>query len=408
MNHKLFSSLTASLLIASLGVPPSTSANPSESIDQGSEPNLNHINPDANSKQGENLASTLKAPSVNFARTDQSLGEVEKVGEQQPTAKSQTSTEVIAKIHPHEVSGRKAATLYVRNLPVLTLVSSTKAAKGTVKMGTQGRSISEPLSRSKSLKSLNSSEGGSQSLATLLKPSQNFSAVYSNFVNPDYLDGDAGDDNPIWQATKIAAKLNQLHQSGMGADKITVQWDDDVKQVGRFTHRYRIKADQSTIAVLDSSTQFPNTTRNLEYDALRATNRLRQLIGNAAPLKEVIGKPAPSSTEFALGPVRFKLTGMASWYGPGFHGNQSASGEIFNQHAMTAAHRTLPFGTRVLVTNLDNGQSVVVRINDRGPFHGNRIIDLSTAAARVLGVVSSGVAPVRLEVLDNRSASTKN
>ena len=93
-------------------------------------------------------------------------------------------------------------------------------------------------------------------------------------------------------------------------------------------------------------------------------------------------------------------SGMASWYGPGFHGNRSASGEVFNQNALTAAHRTLPFGTQVRVTNLNTGQSVIVRINDRGPFSGGRIIDLSRGAASEIGMVSSGVAQVRVEVLE--------
>jgi rare lipoprotein A len=92
---------------------------------------------------------------------------------------------------------------------------------------------------------------------------------------------------------------------------------------------------------------------------------------------------------------------MASWYGPGFHGNRSASGEIYNQNAMTAAHKSLPFGTAVQVTNLDNGRSVVVRINDRGPYIGGRVIDLSAAAARVLGLMQTGIAPVQLEVLND-------
>ncbi|MEO8891804.1 MAG: septal ring lytic transglycosylase RlpA family protein, partial [Coleofasciculaceae cyanobacterium] len=96
---------------------------------------------------------------------------------------------------------------------------------------------------------------------------------------------------------------------------------------------------------------------------------------------------------------RARFTGMASWYGPGFNGNQSASGEIYNQNAMTAAHKSLPFGTRVRVTNLDNGLTAVVRINDRGPYAYGRVIDLSAAAARALGVMQSGVAPVRLDVL---------
>lgn len=91
--------------------------------------------------------------------------------------------------------------------------------------------------------------------------------------------------------------------------------------------------------------------------------------------------------------------GTASWYGgaDGLNGNRTASGEIFNTNELTAAHRTLPFGTRLLVTGQRSGKQVVVRINDRGPFHGNRIIDLSKAAAIAVGIHGSGVGPVCLE-----------
>jgi rare lipoprotein A len=91
--------------------------------------------------------------------------------------------------------------------------------------------------------------------------------------------------------------------------------------------------------------------------------------------------------------------GVASWYGEEFHGRPTSSREVFDMNDMTAAHRSLPFGTHVMVTNLDNGRSVVVRINDRGPFVRGRIIDLSYAAARVLGLVGPGTARVRLEAL---------
>jgi rare lipoprotein A len=91
--------------------------------------------------------------------------------------------------------------------------------------------------------------------------------------------------------------------------------------------------------------------------------------------------------------------GIASWYGQDFHGRPTSSREIYDMHDMTAAHRTLPFGTHVMVTNLDNDRSTVVRINDRGPFVKGRIIDLSYAAARVLGMIGPGTARVRLEVL---------
>ncbi len=110
--------------------------------------------------------------------------------------------------------------------------------------------------------------------------------------------------------------------------------------------------------------------------------------------------PAPEPPAGTGGGVQ---TGIASWYGPGFHGHPTSSGEIYDQNQLTAAHQTLPLGTRVEVTNLDNGRSVEVRINDRGPFVDGRIIDLSYAAARTLGMVGPGTVPVRLEVLNGSS-----
>lgn len=93
------------------------------------------------------------------------------------------------------------------------------------------------------------------------------------------------------------------------------------------------------------------------------------------------------------------VNGAASWYGPGFYGRQTASGERLRKGTFTAAHRTLPFGTRVRVTNLENGRTVVVRINDRGPFRAHRVIDLAHGAASELKMMRSGEVPVRLEVL---------
>ncbi len=92
-------------------------------------------------------------------------------------------------------------------------------------------------------------------------------------------------------------------------------------------------------------------------------------------------------------------SGQATWYGPGFDGRRTANGEVFNSNALTAAHRSLPFGTKVRVTNMNNGRSVVVRINDRGPFTRGKIIDLSAGAARAINMINSGVAPVKVEVL---------
>ncbi len=109
------------------------------------------------------------------------------------------------------------------------------------------------------------------------------------------------------------------------------------------------------------------------------------------------GPSTPKKTPTAKTGVQ---SGLATWYGGRHHGGPTASGERFNKNAMTAAHRTFPMGTRVRVTNERNGRSVIVRINDRGPF-GNkrRIIDVSEAAARKLGMIEAGVVPVRVEVV---------
>ena len=98
--------------------------------------------------------------------------------------------------------------------------------------------------------------------------------------------------------------------------------------------------------------------------------------------------------------VPLSQEGIASWYGPGFHGKKTTSGTVYDQHGMTAAHQTLPLGSSVQVTNLTNGKSVTVLINDRGPFVKNRVIDLSYAAARAVDMIRPGTAPVRVDVVD--------
>jgi rare lipoprotein A len=203
------------------------------------------------------------------------------------------------------------------------------------------------------------------------------------------------ENEPVWRATAVAAKLNQLGRNNVNAEAIAVSWNAPCKC-------YSITVNDQELVQINENTILADTTQNLAEDALQATNRLRRLVGNAPPLREVAGRPQERKpVQVSLGPVQVRISGFASWYGPGFHGNRSASGEVYNQNAMTAAHRSLPFGTKVQVTNLDNGRSVVVRINDRGPFIRGRVIDLSAAAARLLGVMQSGVAPVKLEVLDN-------
>ena len=118
--------------------------------------------------------------------------------------------------------------------------------------------------------------------------------------------------------------------------------------------------------------------------------------GQPAPSRLVPGQPTAKPTPPA--PVTLPQTGQASWYGADHQGKQTASGATFDQAELTAAHPSLPFGSKIKVTNLANGKSVEVVITDRGPSSGNRIIDLSQAAAKALEMIDSGTADVRLEL----------
>lgn len=127
----------------------------------------------------------------------------------------------------------------------------------------------------------------------------------------------------------------------------------------------------------------------------------RELIktaGNTTPYT-VLGK----TYEINLDIKGFSETGYASWYGKKFHGRKTSNGEIYDMYAMTAAHKTLPIPTYVRVTNLSNDRAVVVRVNDRGPFHGDRIIDLSYSAAKKLGFHHLGTAKVRVDIVEDFS-----
>ncbi|MBD0268932.1 MAG: septal ring lytic transglycosylase RlpA family protein [Cyanobacteria bacterium Co-bin8] len=243
-------------------------------------------------------------------------------------------------VQPHPFDSRQAATLYVRNLPVLTFLGNDLPA----------------LTDNKALES---SSGNSLS-------------------------------DPVSRATHIGSQLEQFYAEG-DAEQIAVRWNAAETQ-------YQVTLNGDTLVAIDDNTILPDTTEDPAEDALQIANRLRRLLGDASSLEEIEGRPAPAPAQETL-VVTSVLTGVASWYGPGFHGRRSASGEVFNQNAMTAAHRTLPFGTEVRVTNLNNSQQVIVRINDRGPFGHGRVLDLSAAAAQAIGLVSSGVGTVKIEVL---------
>ncbi len=125
------------------------------------------------------------------------------------------------------------------------------------------------------------------------------------------------------------------------------------------------------------------------------------LVAACAGPRAAAPPPSPAAT------VGHEETGEASWYGPPYHGRRTASGEVYDMYQMTAAHQTLPLGTWVAVENLANGRVADVRINDRGPFVGRRILDLSYAAARMLGAVGPGVIPVRLRVFGLPAAGSE-
>lgn len=144
-----------------------------------------------------------------------------------------------------------------------------------------------------------------------------------------------------------------------------------------------------------------------EYDrtmpelAVSWTNNLRLALGgDPLPASEIQAFLAEFEPAFIASPAT--QTVWASWYGPYFEGRPTASGEIFRRDHMTAAHRYLPLGTRVRVTNPQTGESIVLRINDRGPFIGNRALDLSEGAARELGVLEQGVAQVQMQIEPDR------
>jgi rare lipoprotein A len=134
------------------------------------------------------------------------------------------------------------------------------------------------------------------------------------------------------------------------------------------------------------------------------------LIPNATPRSEPITNAGNKSPYEVFGKTYwvlpsgngYKETGTASWYGTKFHGRLTSNGEIYNMYGMTAAHKSLPIPSYARVTNVENGRSVVVRINDRGPFHGARLIDLSYVAAMKLGYADKGTANVLIEVIDTK------
>ncbi|MEM6448957.1 MAG: septal ring lytic transglycosylase RlpA family protein [Cyanobacteria bacterium P01_D01_bin.105] len=264
-------------------------------------------------------------------------------------------------VHAHEIDGRSAATLYVKDIPLLTFIGTEVDSLSKVEGG-----VSLALSGSAPVVAGDVAAGGAAGTVQ----------------------------DPVIRASSLGEKLGD---ETIEADDISVRWHEE-------SDGYIVTLAGDDLVELDSRTVLPDTTEDVAEDALQVTNRLRRLLGDAEPVSEIEGLPEPEPEPVAAAePQQVAIVssnvGNASWYGPGFHGRMSANGEIFNQNALTAAHRTLPFGTYVRVTNLYNGAAVTVRINDRGPYAGDRIIDLSAAAADVIGLTGAGVGPVQVDVL---------
>lgn len=206
------------------------------------------------------------------------------------------------------------------------------------------------------------------------------------------------DKSPSLQAKQAARHLYNHLLKGGPYQAIEVK-SDDAKAVAK------VVIQQNTLATADAKSSAEAQHGSAFSLAKAWSSQLRQSLGEPEP---VVIKEQPSvaiaSYSNANGSVGRQavlstLSGTASWYGPTFHGRRTASGTRYNMYEMTAAHKSLPFGTKVRVTNQNNGRSCIVKITDRGPFVGTRVIDLSKGAASAIGMLGSGVAKVTLEVL---------
>ena len=195
-----------------------------------------------------------------------------------------------------------------------------------------------------------------------------------------------GDLSPHGRARQAAYRLFQYLEAGKDIAAIKPVTKDGVTE---------IRMGEDLLVTLDADTAKAASVPAPKL-AMMWANLLRKELG-AAPLKDDVAKDPQGKDKFvSTGRVQ---SGMASWYGPGFHGRRTASGRRFDMNGLTAAHRYLPFGTTVRVKNHRTGKSCLVQITDRGPYSHGRIIDLSKGAAQAIGMLGSGTARVTLEVV---------
>ncbi|MEL6901849.1 MAG: septal ring lytic transglycosylase RlpA family protein [Cyanobacteria bacterium J06606_4] len=194
------------------------------------------------------------------------------------------------------------------------------------------------------------------------------------------------------QAFRLAQQLKRLiRQASFDPTQLSAYPNRDVA-LGAADDLMVGTPSQSLFAVNDAMAEDLGYSK--EWAAVAWANNLRSALA-AEPLK--VGDALMSLQN--LQPSKISMTGEASWYGPYFHGRATANGETYDQNDLTVAHKSLPFGTQLKVRNLDNGKTVVLRVNDRGPYVGDRILDLSKAAADCLGSDEAGVIPVEAIVL---------
>ncbi|MEA5470672.1 septal ring lytic transglycosylase RlpA family protein [Spirulina sp. 06S082] len=341
MNYKLLGSSIATVLIATSGA---AIANTTEVTETQSAEirDISSLNQSAPQNREGSPDEVVAAPATNSSETN-------------------IPSRAITSIYPHLKDETPAATLYVHRLPLITFLETTKEESAE-----SNKSLGEDIG--------------------VVTPAQIREGLVSSVVESE--------EDPLWRATLAAEKIDRL--SVKDAAKITATWNAERKT-------YVVHVDETELFTVDDTAILLNSTNNWERDTLQIVNKLRRLTGGAPSLAIADIETRPRSIAYAAPTrnysVQSEQRGMASWYGGYFHGRRSASGERYNQNAMTAAHKTLPFGTQVRVTNLNNGQTAIVRINDRGPFVRGRIIDLSRAAASSLGMLGSGVAPVKVEIL---------
>lgn len=205
------------------------------------------------------------------------------------------------------------------------------------------------------------------------------------------IDGDSAEE----RAQSLAEKLEEILEDERGSIESLLPCRDGNQSAVRANGRILLK-----FAPPISSEDQEEAGKLAVKTSLQIINALRLACGSTK-LPESINNFAEAAAAGRLATLEGddSFSGRASWYGPKFHGRRTSNGERFDQEGMTAAHRTLPFGTKLLVTNRGTGRSCVVKVNDRGPYKDNRVLDLSKGAARELNMVSSGVAMVDIHVL---------